>query len=105
MPLRQLTRPRLILAKFPGYVVEFIAGVQFGQCFFLFGVFLAEDVADVDGLGALLGFAAFVGAGASVFSFGFITAFAFWRHVCSWSMRLEVSGRVLTEVSCWLGLR
>jgi len=65
---------RILLRDF----VERRAIVQLLQGFFLFGVLLAQDVADVDGLGSLLSysllFCAFVGG------FAFVAALAFWCH-------------------------
>ena len=78
--MRHLTCSSLILRIILRDFVERHAIIQLLQRFFLFGVLLAQNVADVDGLGSLLGTAflirAFIGR------LAFVAAFAFWCHAC-----------------------
>ena len=76
--MRHLTCSSLILRIILRDFVERHAIIQLLQRFFLFGVLLAQNVADVDGLGSFLSssllFCAFVGG------FAFVAALAFWCH-------------------------
>ena len=79
LPAQGAALPRLILAHFARYVVEFGAVADLLECFFFFAVLFAQDVAYVyGGRGLELRFAGRGVRGGSVFLFGF--AFVFRRH-------------------------
>jgi hypothetical protein len=76
--MKHLTCSSFILRVLLRDLVECHAIVQLLQGFFLFGVLLAQNVADVDGLGSFLScallFCALVGG------LAFVGALAFWCH-------------------------